>query len=432
MISKTCQYFCKRGYQAFSSQRERDIWLLGAINILGGCFHSVKGLYDGSYIHPNLFFYILGPSGSGKGALEWAQRLILDIHNSIKKTSEAEFQQYEQALKIYESKVRRAPAGNHGNPPKEAFPKYLLIPGNSSGAAIITQLKRNGGMGVICETEVESLVKALQNDWGQFDNLFNKAYHHEILSSNKLHNGVVEVLNPKLSIALSGTPKQVYGLIKSVDSGLFNRFGFYMFNEISKFRDVSPEGSKDREPVFGSLAKELEEYYIVLNAAESEFIMDSALWVKLVDWANKKQEHLIDNYADEAVNYVKRAALQAYRITMILSTIRMLEQKQLHPQIKASSLDLEVALQISDVLFENMLALYTKITKNKPLPIHLQIYNALGDSFTRSEFVAKTIEFNRSERSADGYIAKLKSEGFLKEGYTKDIYEKIEQENKGL
>ena len=49
-----------------------------------------------------------------------------------------------------------------------------------------------------------------------------------ISSLRKKDREYVEILKPKFSAILSGTPEQVFNLIPSAENGLFSRFIFYV------------------------------------------------------------------------------------------------------------------------------------------------------------------------------------------------------------
>jgi hypothetical protein len=67
--------------------------------------------------------------------------------------------------------------------------------------------------------------------------------HERLSSSRKGNNEFTEVNAPSLSIALSGTPNQVTGLIASSEDGLFSRFLFYAFKVEQRWKDVSPNAN---------------------------------------------------------------------------------------------------------------------------------------------------------------------------------------------
>jgi hypothetical protein len=114
--------------------------------------------------------------------------------------------------------------------PQEPNYKILYIPANISSAMVIQHLKEGNERGIFCETEADSMGNTLKQDWGGYSDLLRKAFHHEPISySRKTNKEFVEIDNPCLSVALSGTPGQVENLIKSSEDGLFSRFIFYSF-----------------------------------------------------------------------------------------------------------------------------------------------------------------------------------------------------------
>ena len=71
------------------------------------------------------------------------------------------------------------------------------------------------------------------------------AFHFECVSyARKSADEMFEITEPRLSVALSGTPDQVFRLIPSPEDGLFSRFLFYVFSTDMDWRDVSADEQK--------------------------------------------------------------------------------------------------------------------------------------------------------------------------------------------
>lgn len=70
----------QHGAMAFTDERERDVFLTGALAILSGCLPGVKGVYAGNEVFPNVFSFAIAPAASGKGALKFAKMLADDYH----------------------------------------------------------------------------------------------------------------------------------------------------------------------------------------------------------------------------------------------------------------------------------------------------------------------------------------------------------------
>ena len=208
----------------FDIPRERDVFLTGALTILSGCFNNVVGIYSKTEYTANIFSFVIAPPASGKGVLNYSRRLADGVHDRI-----------QDDYKLWGKE-------------KDQLMRSHFIPGDSSAAAIKKLLTQNYGQGTICETEADTMTNALQQDWGGFDELLRKSFHHEPVSCNRISKNpdeyddvtISEIKKPRLSICLSGTPGQVSGLLKSTENGLFSRFLFYTYCTEGEpvFRDV--------------------------------------------------------------------------------------------------------------------------------------------------------------------------------------------------
>jgi hypothetical protein len=91
----------------------------------------------------------------------------------------------------------------------------------------VSFLNDNKGIGLIFETEGDTLAQTFRSEHGNYSDGFRKAFHHEIISYNhRKDREYVELETPRLSALLSGTPKQVSTLIPNAENGLFSRFIF--------------------------------------------------------------------------------------------------------------------------------------------------------------------------------------------------------------
>jgi hypothetical protein len=76
-------------------------------------------------------------------------------------------------------------------------PRMLILPADSSAAMFVELLFRNGGTGIIFETEVDTLVNTLKQDWGLLDDKLRKAFHHEAISlARKTDRKVIHISRP--------------------------------------------------------------------------------------------------------------------------------------------------------------------------------------------------------------------------------------------
>ena len=89
------------------------------------------------------------------------------------------------------------------------------------------------------ETEGDTLTNTLASDHGNYSDGLRKSFHNEPVSFLRRTNyEYVEVVNPKLSVLLSGTPGQVKKLIPDAENGLFSRFMYYHLPMKHQWNDV--------------------------------------------------------------------------------------------------------------------------------------------------------------------------------------------------
>jgi len=262
----------------FVSKRERDVALLGILAVLSSIFKNVKGSYSRQTIYSNLFVVVLAPPASGKGVLKYAKEIIMPLQAKLleeyknRKKEQGDAESVEDAERS--NKVKR---------------KLLIIPGNTSNAAMIKHLSDNDGSGLIFETEIDTLTIVLKNDWGDFSDLLRKAFHAEAISlSRKKEDEYLNVDKPKLAIALSGTPSQIRALIPSVENGLFSRVLFYVFDEEPKWKGVGPkEGDFNYDEYFTNFGNNNRELLEVMGEAEREVRLKEHHWDKIDDYFDK-------------------------------------------------------------------------------------------------------------------------------------------------
>ncbi len=359
----------------FTDERERDVMLTGTLAVLSGCFPALCGTYDGTRYGANIFAFVVGPSGSGKSALRWAQSLAAPAHAERVAASMRARSEYNIALADYAAAKRMAAKDDSVAPsPVEPAFRLLFIPGNNSAANILKMLYENEGQAIICETEADTLSASLRQDWGNFSDLLRKAFHHEpVSSSRKTNREYLEVERPCLSIALTGTPGQVVGLIPDAENGLFSRVLFYCFDTPTRWRDVGPEGGRG----------ELDDYFAILGRQVHDLMShlplpgpedDSTLRIGLTasQWNSLNatgRRWLTEGKAlaesDGAAGVVFRLGLSMFRVTMLLTLLRAVERGKVPVgRLLATDADLNAALALGDVYLAHSLALLARMPRS--------------------------------------------------------------------
>ena len=402
-----------KGCGAFQSGREKDVFLLSAIGVLSGCFPAVTGIYDGAQVRANLFVFVVAPPSSGKGALTWARIMGVAYHKSKTEASEQAKTAYDQR----EAESRAAKQAFLEPPPPY---KTLFIPGNTSSAAFIKALKENQEMGIICETEADTLSGALKQDWGDYSDLLRKAFHHESISYLRKTGERYDIDQSAISVVLAGTPGQVGKLIPSIENGLFSRFLFYCFENEPVWRDVSPKrGQSSLNEQFGQLANEVKAMTDELaKVGDIVFALTPSQWRYFNQQLPELLADAIDDTASDFSSSVYRLGLAIYRLAMVLSVIRHYEHGSLSGSITCDDTDLATAMTMAKVLIEHSKLMYARMHRLGGLPGELdkwsQFLAKLPPTFDRSKADIAGQEAGISERSVTNYLSRLAKTGQVK------------------
>lgn len=226
--------FLKQLMDCGNSPAQRDILLLGAITVLGATLNKrVRVLYGRKFQYPCLQTFIVAPPASGKGALTWVRRLAEPFHDELMADSREKYNRYRTEKIQWDSLgKKRSEVPEPQQPPLKMF----LIAGNNSGTGILENLIEAEGIGLICETEADTVSAAIDTDHGHWSDTLRKCHDHERLSFNRRTNKEYrECAASYLSVLLSGTPAQVKPLIPSSENGLFSRQLFYFMPSIAEW-----------------------------------------------------------------------------------------------------------------------------------------------------------------------------------------------------
>ncbi len=437
-IFETLPEILKKGTEVLIDRREKDVFLVGALGILSGCIRKVSGSYNGKTHFGNLYVFIIAPAASGKGALVYAKQLGIKYHKRLLEESENLKKIYQLELAEYKQKIGdKKTSPKDLIPPKEPPFKILFFPGNSSSAMIIQHLKEGDEQGIFCETEADSMGNVLKQDWGGYSDLLRKGYHHEPASySRKSNKEYIEIVMPKLSVALAGTPGQVEGLIKSAEDGLFSRFLFYTFKSRIDWIDAGPTmGGVNLTKHYNELSDKVLQMIDFLDAnGQIEFHLSGDQWTMLNDFGRSAIQHMTALTSEDLASTAKRFGLMLYRIAMVITALRYFENGEADNNFYCSNEDFKTALAIVEVLKDHSVHMFNELPKTgKTLDPALKLlFDALPNRFQRKEAIILAKErFEIPERTADHYLSKMVSKGILsaiRPGYyQKEVYQENQQ-----
>lgn len=399
--------------EAFELRREKDVFLTGALTILSGCFPSVEGIYDGRTVYLNLNCFIIAPPASGKGTLIQCRSMGQKIHEWIRNQHEAN-----------DSLGDVITAQNS--------PVVLYIPADSSSAAVKRALSQNAGVGIICETEAETLTSTFKQDWGGYTTIVLKSFQHEPITFSRAgeDDGIKlgEINNPKLSICLTGTPVHVAGLIKGTQDGLFSRFIYYTYRYSEKpvFKNVFKRtGVTNLTEYFDAKGDQVKALYDrVKEKGKIQILITDEQAEQFIERFSSMLGEVHDLHGEEALSTVLRLGLITYRIAMLLTMLHSLENDQLEDELTCSDDDFDIALQLSEVYLQHALSVFNALPGTESVSKNARsLFEFLPKQFIASEAVKiATVILGFSERVVYDYLNELTEVGWLKQPKDKGPY----------
>ncbi len=427
--------FLKRVVQVAASAEEKDILLLGSITAISGCLPKLFGIYDGRKVFPNLFLFITAQASAGKGRLIHCRQLVHPIHRELRDRARELKQRYEMELaKFNASKGKDENAEKPAKPPE----KMLFIPANNSSTGAYQLLGDSDGRGIIFETEGDTLAQAFKSDYGNYSDGFRKAFHHETISYyRRTDREYVDIENPCLSTVLSGTPQQVSALIPGAENGLFSRFMFYSMNVRPVWKNVFESATDNGlEAYFDELGNEFYSLYgNLMRMPEIQFTLTVEQQERFNEFFSEVQQMYLNLKGLDYMASVRRLGLIAFRITMILSVLRIMEHGEIPDKMICENQDFETAIAMIKVLVKHSAKIYSELPQEvkpqKQMNKKERFLNDLPRNFNRKIYLEKAEKHQINPKTAEGYIAGFKKDGLIhhesQDNYINITVEEIEE-----
>lgn len=397
---------------------EKDMMLLGAFTVASSVLSNVHITYDRQTIYPNLFVFVIGGASSGKGRFTDTTALLDNILQAQRNAFDIQCKDYKAAKKRREKDLIE---------PKE---KRLFIPMNSSSAALLEKLCRNGGMGCIMESETDVLNRSASTDWGISSENLRKAFHHEQLSLERVEKSIY-IKHPRLTIGIAGTLNQYISLIGNAEDGLYSRgLYYYIPSKRVEPRNVFENSTPLAEQMTNS--KGLFKKAFDLNA---QFTREYRLSEDQKQIFQSAVESRIDSIQDAFINppmdAVNRSLLQSLRIAMVLDGMGKICQSS-NRIIHADTISIKLGLRITGHLLPHAFKFHSFLVKKRDsmdaTPLKRMLLDQMPESFSRQEFVSKGLaSYGVKTRSLDGYLKSLIDEKKIKR-LVEGKYVKLNQE----
>lgn len=426
----------RKAVETMHIRQEKDLVLIGSIVTLSSVLLPFRTIFHGRTIFPNMFLFVPGPAGSGKGRLDFCYRLVRPIHNDKRELWQLQQEEYRQELDRYRALSKKEKA-NTTSPVKPPI-TLLRVPANCSATSFAEAMADNGNM-LMFETEGDTVVNTFKSDYGNYSDNFRKAFAHEEFGYLRRGNDSEEkeVQNPRLSVVLSGTPEQVKSLIPNAENGLLSRFIFYTLSATDEWLDGFSGYDADNplEKVFDDLGAEVERFYQYLkNVSEVWFSLSIVQQQKFNDYFAEEKQRMKELNGDLYNASTHRLSWALLRISMILTALRCMDTGKVPEKVECSDIDFDIALSIvktvshhNDYIFNVLNEGVTeevKISETYSSAARATLLSILPDSFTSKDMQTAAVKISKSVRTVERQIRRAIQNGQVKE-LGKGSYRKI-------
>jgi len=358
------------------TDQEKSLVLIGSIVTASSALLPFRTVYFGKTIYPNLYLFVPGPAGAGKGKLDFCYRLVKPIHkekldrwNTAKDEYKKEFARYKRQKK-----------GENIDPPVKPPIQLLRVPANSSATSFQQAMAENGNL-LMFETEGDTVVNAFSSDYGDYSDAFRKAFAHE--SFGYLRRGddgeEREIDNPRLSTVLSGTPEQVKSLIHDSENGLLSRFMFFCVNATPEWLDGFDSYGSDAplEETFDALGERFSTFAKTLeDQPKIAFSLSLPQIGKFNDYFAAEKDRMQELNGDRYSASSHRLAWCFLRIAMVLTALRLMDTGATRESVECSDTDFDTTMAIIKVISVHNDYIFNVLDREKPEGI------AVADSYS--------------------------------------------------
>ena len=394
----------------FDIKRERDIFFISELTVLSVGFPSIKGIYWNEEIYANIYSLTIAGFGSGKSAAKFALHTLYRFKQEEKRLYDLQMEEFKKN-------------GSNGEPPKE---KNIKISGDSSVASLFQRLEANGGSGLIFESEADTIADSMKMDWGNYDTILRKAFQHEPIATSRM-NYSVDIDQPKISLGLTGTPKQMTTLIRSSENGLFSRFLYYIFESKEEF--LNPFIGQNKNEFFRNISHNVYEIIKYYEEITPEIKLTAEQGERFTKFFNEKGKELNILHDEDILSIVKRLGTISFKILIILTVLRNYENRNIfEPErnvLYVSDIDLDVVFSIiktsvkhTEIVFVNLSKQENVVIKENPKELLLNFILSQNE-FKRKKVVDKGKELNISSATVDRLLKDLLANNkIIKDSYS--------------
>lgn len=308
---------------------------------------------------------------------------------------------------------------------KDKLPVIMQRCLEGKGSAEEQDLFSFGGRGIIFSTEADTLTQALSQEWGQFTDILRMAFHHETITSSRTKDKQHIVIDePQLGLLVTCTPQQITYLLppKQNENGSSSRDLFYCTKGNLGWRNPfsSKEPIADRYREIGQAIKQMYDLLVDRNKNRIQILLTEEQQQAFNTHFEPLLPEQIGLYGVDFAAFVVRIALVAFRMMMVLTTLRNFEQGHLADTQQQAFVctddDYQTAMTIIDCLVVHTAYVYNTLLHPsddpqlsvQPLKAReQQLFTTLSDDFTTKQFEDTAKSLSIPLKTAQRYLGNL-------------------------
>ena len=363
-------------------EMDKHVFLWGALPAISSICCDVSGIYDKKKVFASYYTYIVATGGAGKGALDYARQLVLDVAQKIQAENEK---------------------------------KTLFVPTNIGNTQLVQKLQENGGRGLFFETEGGIVAKMAKSENMDLSDTFRKGFHHEaLLLGRKMDKLDINLQQLRLSIVISGTFSQLLPTIKDGEDGLLSRFNYLYLTGNYEFKNVFDRHNNEKVMgIFADTSQKMVLLYELLQKRSVSFEFTETQERYFLAVFKEHKVYMMNSLSDRGEvakeifsGVMNRIGLMCFRAAMILTVLRYFEEGSLGKKdekndvvlLICNEIDFKTALEFAELSRNNAFAVFNRLQKGRE--------SLEGNFLAKTERLDKAIEL-KNQGYSHSEIAKL-------------------------
>ena len=357
MLPKLLQDIC----DSFTREGDQDTALMSALPLFSQLLiNSYFEMGSVGIQSPNLFSFIVGEAGSGKSIVGQVVKMFDKVEHEFHEERMRRFEDYKMWAGCKESEKKEWLDTGRPEPTNE-FTGFFM-PSDVTAASMLKNANETSGLGVMFASEADTLSK-FANGENSISTALRVAYEGESISQSRLGDTSalrmpIKIDKLNLSVLISSTPEQVRTLIGNVEDGLFSRFMFETLPNteriISLFKTKRIDHGMLQDKVFDfykksryTQKKPTADMFTKSRSFDHKFLEPKDEdYMPYIEQMDALLQDLTGNVSKSLSSSVTRATTRIFRIALILSAMKTMEQRDLRDVEEFDSASLKAAFEI--------------------------------------------------------------------------------------